>query len=207
MAAPPKTSSYNDEITERTGCIETARLVLRAWQPEDLLPLVAVNQDSRVMEFLGPALEAAQTKAMLDRFSAHLQKYGYGPLVCVLKETGVCIGVVGLHVPQFEAAFMPCTEILWRLGPSYWGKGYATEAAQAVLQAAFDDYGLPEVVAFTALPNLRSQRVMERLGMRQDPKYDFNHPKLSPPHPLSFHVFYRITREQYAARLVNIGAT
>ena len=163
------------------------------WQPEDLVPLAALNQDPRVLEFLGPALSVAESKGLIDKFCAHFTLYGYGPWACVLKETNSCIGFVGLHTPNFQAAFMPCTEILWRLAADHWGRGYATEAAKRVLQAAFEDYGLSEVVSFTVRENIRSRGVMEKLGMRHDPKNDFHHPKFPLTHPLSFHVFYRLT--------------
>jgi RimJ/RimL family protein N-acetyltransferase len=68
------------------------------------------------------------------------------------------------HVP-FEAHFTPCVEIGWRLAAAHWNRGLATEGARRCLRYAFQELALPEVVAFTVPANLRSRRVMEKLGM------------------------------------------
>ena len=83
------------------------------------------------------------------------------------------------------------------MASKYWGKGYATEAALACLQFGFDELGLDEIVSFTVPNNLRSRKVMEKIGMVRDLQGDFNHPKLAVDHPLSLHVLYRITKNQF----------
>ncbi len=80
----------------------------------------------------------------------------------------------------------------WRLVPDAWGKGYATEGAQAAINFAFEQLQRREVVAITAVKNRRSQRVMERLGMTRDPADDFENPMVEAGHPLRAHVLYRI---------------
>lgn len=80
----------------------------------------------------------------------------------------------------------------WRLAFSHWGKGYATEGAQAALQYGFESLNLNEIVSFTTLENMRSRHVMEKIGMHHDPKDDFDHPKLPKDHRLSKHVLYRL---------------
>jgi ribosomal-protein-alanine N-acetyltransferase len=104
-----------------------------------------------------------------------------------------CAGFIGLSSPGFEAHFTPCVEIGWRLARCAWGKGYATEGARLALAHGFDELRLPEIVSFTTVANLRSRRVMERLGMQHNPAEDFNHPRL-PGHPLERHVLYRLRR-------------
>lgn len=69
-------------------------------------------------------------------------------------------GFVGLSVPRFEAHFTPAVEIGWRLAAEYWGRGYATEGARAVLAYGFETLHLDEIVAFTTSTNLASHRVM-----------------------------------------------
>jgi ribosomal-protein-alanine N-acetyltransferase len=81
-------------------------------------------------------------------------------------------------------------EVGWRLVRTAWGHGFATEAARAAIDDGFSRVGLPEIVSFTARSNLRSQAVMERLGMERDENRDFDHPKLAPDHPLRPHVVY-----------------
>src|SRR6185503_17053681 len=85
------------------------------------------------------------------------------------------IEFVGLSVPNFTAFFTPCVEIGWRLAFSQWGKGYATEAARAAIDFGFKSAGLPEIVSFTTPLNVRSVRVMEKLGMKRKPAEDFDH--------------------------------
>ena len=103
---------------------------------------------------------------------------------------GEFAGVVGLSVPEFQAHFTPCVEILWRLARSFWGCGLASEAAAAVLAMAFQKLELPEVLAFTAAGNVRSIKVMERIGMRRDLEGDFDHPNVEEL-CLKRHVLYR----------------
>ena len=107
------------------------------------------------------------------------------------------IGFIGLSIPQFEAHFTPCVEIGWRLARAEWGKGYASEGARAALAFGFERLGLAEIVSFTAVSNLRSRRVMERIGMQRRAAEDFDHPNLPEGHPLRRHVLYRIAREAW----------
>jgi len=90
-----------------------------------------------------------------------------------------------------EPRFRPGVEIGWRLARGAWGHGYATEAAQAVVEFARSELGLLEVISFTSTTNLRSQRVMERIGMTHDPTDDFDHPNVDDPR-LRRHVLYRL---------------
>jgi hypothetical protein len=87
-------------------------------------------------------------------------------------------GFVGLSIPRFEAPFTPCIEIGWRLAAEHWNRGYATAGARAALAFAFDALQVEEVVSFTVPANLRSRRVMEKIGMVHSPGDDFDHPLL-----------------------------
>jgi RimJ/RimL family protein N-acetyltransferase len=134
---------------------------------------------------------------MVEKIQKHFKQYGFGLFACILKSTGQLIGYVGLNAPDFEAHFTPCVEIGWRLSSEVWGKGYATEAALAVLEVGFKEYDLREIVSFTVPSNYRSIRVMEKIGMKRDMEGDFYHPKVPYEHPLRLHVLYRITKEEY----------
>ena len=177
--------------------IETERLILREWRPEDLPFFAAINQDPKVMECLLKPLTEVETAAMIEKIQRHFKEHGFGPFACILKQTSNCIGFVGLFVPEFTAHFTPCVEIGWRLSSQVWDKGYATEAARAVLRVGFEQFGLKEIVSFTVPANQRSIRVMEKIGMRRDLNGDFNHPKVPDDHPLKMHVLYRITKADY----------
>lgn len=142
------------------------------------------------MEFFPAKLTRAESDALACAFSQHIQTHGYGRWA-VESEDEPFLGFVGLSAPQFDAAFMPCVEIAWRLKRSAWGKGYASEAAREVLRFGFETLGLREIVSYTARINRRSWQVMERIGMQRDPEGDFEHPLVDPGHPLRPHVLYR----------------
>jgi RimJ/RimL family protein N-acetyltransferase len=174
--------------------IRTERLVLRRWQEADRLPFQRLNADPRVMEFLSEPLTAEASDALFDRIQAHINRHGFGPFAAELVETGEFLGFTGLFVPEFDAHFTPAVEIGWRLAFECWGKGLATEGARAAVRFGFEALGLDEIVSFTVPGNLRSRRVMEKLGMTHDPRDDFDHPGLPEGHPLRKHVLYRIRR-------------
>ena len=124
----------------------------------------------------------------------HFDRDGFGLWAVELPEISEFIGFVGLSRPGFKAPFTPCVEIGWRLSADHWGKGYAAEAANACLNDVFGRDLMSEIVSFTSTVNRRSIRVMEKLGMRRDPREDFHHPFLPEEHDLSMHVLYRLNR-------------
>ena len=172
--------------------LRTRRLVLRSWRDADRGPFAALNADPRVMEHFPKALTRDESDAMVDRMNSAINTRGFGFWAVEVQASEELIGFVGLSVPTFEAPFMPCVEIGWRIAFEHWGKGFATEGARASLDAAFGELGLSEVVSFTTTTNDRSKRVMERLGMRHDERDDFDHPAIAEGHPLRRHVLYRI---------------
>jgi len=174
--------------------IVTERLRLRTWRDSDLEPFAALNADPEVMRHFPEPLDRAASDALVGRIKAHFDRHGFGPWVVEIPGVTDCAGFVGLMVPAFEAHFTPCIEIGWRLDRPYWGKGYATEAAAAALNYAFDVLQADEVVAITVPANRPSRAVMERLGMIHDPDGDFDHPNLPEGHALQRHVLYRKRR-------------
>ena len=177
--------------------IATERLVLRRWREDDREPFARMNADPRVMEFFLAPLTRAQSDAMIDTIEARFGDRGYSLWAAELRMTGEFTGFIGLSVPAFQAHFTPCVEIGWRLAAEHWGKGLATEGARAVARYAFEVLGLDEIVSFTSEVNLRSRRVMEKIGMGRDPRDDFDHPKMARRHPLERHVLYRLKRETW----------
>jgi len=174
--------------------LSTERLSLRAWRDEDREPFAALNADPVVMEHYPSTLTRDESDAMVDRIEARFARDGWGLWAVEVVDTGEFTGYVGLSAPAFDAHFTPAVEVGWRLAYAYWGRGYAPEAGWASLDYAFDVIGLDEVVSFTTVANLRSQRVMQKLGMTRDPADDFDHPALPEDHPMRRHVLYRITR-------------
>jgi RimJ/RimL family protein N-acetyltransferase len=169
----------------------TDRLLLREWRSSDRGAFATMNSDPAVMEFLGPLLTALESNALVDRFEREFTERGFCPWAVESRSSGEFLGFVGLHeVPEY-LPFAPAVEVGWRLAAPHWGRGFATEAARASLRFAFESVGLDEVVSMTAVHNLRSRRLMERIGMSNDRADDFEHPKVRDPE-LASHVLYRL---------------
>jgi RimJ/RimL family protein N-acetyltransferase len=166
----------------------TPQLRLRRLRADDLDAFAAMNADPDVMEFFPRPWSFEESRASLEKINSGFDARGFGVYAADFKAEFA--GIIGLSVPSFQAWFTPCVEILWRLQPRFWGKGLASEGAGAVLQMAFQTLLLPEVVAFTVATNLRSIRVMERLGMVRDAGAYFDHPAVIEPR-LKRHVLYR----------------
>ncbi len=172
--------------------IQTERLLLRQWTDADREPFAALNADPIVMEHFPKTLSRAESDAFVDRHTAIIEERGWGLWAVEVHETRTFIGFTGLAVPVFDADFVPCVEIGWRLAAHSWGNGYATEAATAVLADAFDELGLADVVSFTFVGNDRSRRVMERIGLTE--RLEFDHPNL-PGSRIERHVLYGLSTE------------
>ncbi|MBL3583681.1 GNAT family N-acetyltransferase [Oleidesulfovibrio alaskensis] len=176
----------------------TPRLFMRQWRAGDLPCFARMNADRRVMRFFPAPLTRRQSDAMAERCSMLIDSQGWGFWAVEERSSGLFAGMVGLHRPSGDLPFAPCVEVGWRLDPDHWGKGYATEAAAAALDIAFNTLGLHEVVAFTAVLNTPSQAVMRRLGMRH--AMDFEHPAVPADSPLRAHCLYRTDKEEHQRR-------
>jgi ribosomal-protein-alanine N-acetyltransferase len=173
--------------------LRTQRLLLRRWRPEDREPFAALNADPVVMEHFPSVQDRATSDASVDRIDRQWDDLGFG--IYAVEVTGIAdfVGFVGLAVPSWDLPFEhradPPVEIGWRLAAQHWGHGYAVEAASAVLEHGLGDLGLPEVLSWTVPANVRSRKVMERIGMTYAEEFD--HPNLAVDSPLRRHVLYR----------------
>jgi RimJ/RimL family protein N-acetyltransferase len=182
-----------------TDSLITERLILRPWREQDRKPFQAINADPRVMEYFPSVLPPGDSDTVFDRIQRHFERHGFGLWAAEFSENQTLIGFIGLSVPDFDAPFMPAVEIGWRLRSDYWNRGLATEGARAALRYGFETLRLAEIVAMTVPANLRSRRVMEKLGLIHDERDDFDHPLLPDGHPLRRHVLYRVNREPWSA--------
>lgn len=171
--------------------LTTRRLVLRRWRDADREPFAALNADAEVMRHFPARLSREESDVLIERIKGHFDEHGFGLWALEVAGGPAFVGFVGLWRVSFEAPFTPAVEIGWRLSREAWGQGYATEAAAAALAHGFERLGLREIVSYTVPANLRSRRVMERIGMQRDEGGDFDHPRLDPGHPLRRHVLYR----------------
>lgn len=140
-------------------------------------------------------LSPQQSDDLIDRIEQHFDRHGFGVFAAEPIQEKTLIGFIGLNIPSYDAPFMPAVEIAWRLAVEQWGQGLATEGARTVVHHAFNTLQLPSLVSFTVSENMRSRRVMEKLGMTHDPSDDFDHPVLPPGHRLRRHVLYRLQRQ------------
>ena len=171
--------------------LETDRLILRDLQESDLPALIALNQDPEVMQYFPKPYSQAESLRLYQGIQDEVKAYGYSLWAVEEKSSQEFIGLVGLHRSDLQIfAGKEAVEIGWRLRKEFWNRGYATEAAQACLDFAFQQAGLSEVYSFTSLLNLPSQKVMQKLGMEFVKEFD--NEKVPADSPLHRHVLYRI---------------
>jgi RimJ/RimL family protein N-acetyltransferase len=129
---------------------------------------------------------------MADEFERSFERDGFGPWAVEIVGERDFAGFVGLMRVGAEIPCAPAVEVGWRLTPAAWGRSIAFEAARASLDFGFGTAALSEIVSMTAVLNVRSRRLMERLGMSRDPADDFEHPHIAAGHRLAPHVLYRL---------------
>lgn len=144
--------------------LETQRLMIQAWQPEDWLPFRSIATDPEVMRYIGAG--AVWSDDRIQQFIARqinqATTLGYCLWKLVSKSSGQLIGHCGVQ-PLWDTSE---TEIGWWLARSEWGKGLATEAAHAVLQYGLKTLQLKRIVAIAQPANLASINIMRKIGMQ-----------------------------------------
>jgi RimJ/RimL family protein N-acetyltransferase len=163
--------------------------LLRQWRDSDLEPFALMNADPEVMRYFLAPMTRAEAQDSFVRMRAAIDQRGWG--VWAVEVEGEFAGMVGLNVPRWPLPFSPCTEVLWRLRREYWGLGVAHAAASEAVEYGFSKLALDEIVAFTTPRNLKSIRLMERLGFTRDLDGDFDHPAVPAGHNLRRHILYR----------------
>ncbi|WP_305788286.1 GNAT family N-acetyltransferase [Symbioplanes lichenis] len=148
--------------------IDTDRLLLREWHDDDLDALAAMNSDPEVMRYIldGATLDRAESARRLQRYQRAWAEQGIG--LFAVEAGGGLVGWAGFAVPEFLPEVLPAIEIGWRFARETWGRGYATEAAAAALRWGFDEYGLERVISIRHPDNVRSERVMTKIGLVHD---------------------------------------
>lgn len=178
--------------------LRTERLLLRPWRNSDRAPFAALNADPKVMEHFPRTSTREESDAGADRIVARMEEQGFGLWAVEVPGVAEFIGFIGLN-PADAVLGRPVLEVGWRLAAEHWGLGYAPEGARASLAHAFGPLHRDEVVSYTTVGNLRSRRVMEKIGLVRQPEEDFDHPGVPASWPGRRHVLYRITRGQWHA--------
>lgn len=140
--------------------LETERLILRGWRADDFEALAAIHGDPAVMTFLGGVQSREDAWRSLASLAGHWALRGYGKWAVERKSDRAMMGRVGLINPEG----WPGLEIGWTLGKPYWGKGYATEAAEAAMRYAFMTQPVDRLISCIDANNLASQDVAKRIG-------------------------------------------
>ena len=142
--------------------LETPRLVLREMTPEDAESAYILNSDPEVLRYTGddPFESVEEACEFLGKYESY-KKYGFGRWAVILKETGEYLGWCGLkYTPELDEF-----DIGYRLMKKFWGKGYATEAAEACLELGFNQFGMKTIVGRAMPENEASVRVLEKIGL------------------------------------------
>jgi len=163
--------------------IRTARLELVRPTADHLDDLVRMHLDDRMMKTLGGLRQPDQSRGDLDRMRAHWDAHGFGLYFLHDPSDTRFLGRAGLKTVHVNG--QDEVEVGYSIVPEAWGKGLATEAARRLVQVAFENLGLPDVVSFTLPQNTASRRVMEKAGFAYE--RDGTYADLP-------HVFYRRTR-------------
>ncbi|MGD8822549.1 MAG: GNAT family N-acetyltransferase [Anaerolineales bacterium] len=144
--------------------IDTPRLTLRQMLASDFDDLMMIFGDPKVMDsFNVPPFSRDQMRAWLDRNLAHQEEHGYGLFSVILKSGGTLIGNCGLEHMQVDG--QPAAELGYDFRSDFWNQGYATEAATAVREYAFQKLNLPHLISLIRVGNEASRRVSEKIGM------------------------------------------
>jgi RimJ/RimL family protein N-acetyltransferase len=174
--------------------VESERLTLREWRDADIDPFHAICSDPIVMATLGPLMTRDQVAALVARMQRMQSELGHCFWAMERKMDRQLIGWCGVIRGDTDTPVVDKPEAGWRMVPSAWGKGYATEAAIASVQWTFDTLPDDAVWAITSTENRASRAVMERIGMEYLSDLDFDHPKVEADSPLLRHVTYSVDR-------------
>ncbi|MBS0470153.1 MAG: GNAT family N-acetyltransferase [Proteobacteria bacterium] len=156
--------------------IETARLILSPWREEDRDDLAAMVADPQTMVDYPAPQDRRESDVRFERYSRTFERVGYTRWCLRLRVTGEFVGYCGIQPLEAEHPIGEGPEIGWRLRRVHWGKGLASEAARASLADGFGRCGMTHVFSYTTTQNLRSQAVMQRIGLDRVATRDFDHP-------------------------------
>lgn len=143
--------------------LETDRLFLRKMTEEDTDDFLEIFSDPMAMRYFGVIFDRPRMEKWVSDNLEHDEKYGFSLLSVILKENGEVIGDCGLETDTIDGDLI--IGIGFDFKRAYWGHGYATEAARAVLKDGFTQYDLDNIYGWIDPENIPSQRVAERIGM------------------------------------------
>jgi RimJ/RimL family protein N-acetyltransferase len=178
------TALAGDTSTSDSHVIETARLRLRLFCPEDLDDLAAMFSDPNVMKYVedGKPADREQARKALDSIIQHWRRHGFGRWAVEDKTTREFVGFGGLR------SLFGMPEVVYYFATPHWGKGLATELGRASLRYGFETHSFARIVAIAKPGNTASIHVMEKLGMRFEKRTSYYNIEV---------VQYEITHENF----------
>ena len=149
--------------------LDTGRLELRLFRPDDLNAFAAMNADPAVMRYIGDGRpqDRAHATATFERMRWHWAEHGFGRWAIERASDGAFLGFCGVGFLTFAPELTGRPEIGWRLRREFWGNGYATEAAIAARDQFFRSFDFTELISLAQTDNVASHRVMRKIGMRR----------------------------------------
>jgi len=144
--------------------LQTPRLILREFGPEDVEALAKVICDPETMKYYPVAFDRAATVRWIERNGRRYQTDGFGLWGTVLKQTGELIGDCGLTRQDLNGTSE--IEIGYHVRRDLWGQGLATEAARACQEYGFANLKTERLISLIRPENLASRRVAEKNGMK-----------------------------------------
>ena len=170
--------------------IETKRLILREYTPDDFAELYEILSDKENMSHYPKAYDEKGTKRWLEWSFDNYGKYGFGLWAIELKETGRFIGDCGITMQNIDGEALP--EIGYHIHKSYWRQGYAKEAASAVRDWCFNNTRFDAVYSYMTHANIPSYSTAASVGMKKIKEYSDDSGIL--------HFVYALTREEWDKR-------
>jgi len=158
-----KSAKINKHLNGMSIILETERLIVREWTPDDAPALFEICRDAEVMRYIGtgkPYETPDEAEKFLAWAVAYQQENGFCRWAVIEKESGKITGSCGYAYPHDT----PEVELGYLFARDVWGKGFATEAARAVLDYGFEKLAFREIIAITDLENTASQKVLEKIG-------------------------------------------
>lgn len=187
--------------------LRTSRLLLRRFREQDAGDLADLYGDPAVMRYIDDGRPIPREQVLSEKLPEFLSEYGrfpagLGRFAGLESATGAFVGRFALRPtasPGLDPAVDGDIELGYRLLPAFWGLGYATEAARALVDSAFADCGAQSVAATTMTVNAGSRRVLEKAGLRLARTFHLDWPE---PLEGAEHgdVVYRITRPEWQER-------
>lgn len=160
--------------------VETERLYLREMKQSDYQALCKMLQDEEVMYAYEHAFSDAEAQEWLDRQMGRYQEYGFGLWAVIRKETDEMTGQCGLTMQDYDNRQV--LEVGYLFQKAYWHQGYATEAAIACKEYAFETLHAAEVFSLIRDTNLPSQAVAKRNGMTVKDRFIKHYYGIDMPH-------------------------